>query len=244
MCIYHCCGLLNCGDVATDLLPTMPPDCSQNKPGSTVRLRYGILCSGDQHQVSSLQQKSDWARTSAPRACWPARLSGSSDLSAAGLFFWLRLMVKDRHSVCATFGQTSTAQIENTPNVFSCSCVRPHLWGGAVQLRLWYNGVGKLGGGAWGLLPLLLVRYCSSLLLRFWKHQCWELSRVWVLNICPSLQHQNIIMQICALFIGMLFKWIQTLSQVFEYLKRNFGENKELCSQAPATYPKSITNIH
>lgn len=31
MCIHHCCRLMNCGDVATDLVPMMPPECSQSK---------------------------------------------------------------------------------------------------------------------------------------------------------------------------------------------------------------------
>lgn len=38
VCIHHCCGLMNCGDVAADLAPMMPPECSQNKQD-----RYGIL---------------------------------------------------------------------------------------------------------------------------------------------------------------------------------------------------------
>lgn len=37
--------------------------------------------------------------------------------------FWLGLMLKDRHSVYITFGQTSAAQISSTPNVFSCSSI-------------------------------------------------------------------------------------------------------------------------
>lgn len=43
--------------------------------------------------------------------------------------FWLGLMLKDRHSVYITFGQTSAAQISSAPNVFSCSCIGAGLCG-------------------------------------------------------------------------------------------------------------------
>lgn len=49
--------------------------------------------------------------------------------------FWLGLMLKDRHSVYITFGQTSGAQISSAPNVFSCSCIGAGLCG--CLLLLW-----------------------------------------------------------------------------------------------------------
>lgn len=196
----HSSLLSICGDVATDLLPTMPPECSQNKQGwrRGCDTKSSARLSTSRFQSATKERRSPNFPKPADQPVWVAVLIYLFS------FFLLRPMLKDRRAVYTTFGLTSTVQIPNTPHVFSCSRVSAV---GAPQLSLLYIDMGKLGGGLEGCCLCFLCSPAAGFWVLFWKHRCWEVGRLRVPNICPSLQHQNIIMQISALFTETLFKW-------------------------------------
>lgn len=144
---------------------------------------------GYQRHVSSLQQKSlnlgSPCSITERQACWPARLTGSSDLSGAGCFVvvfcldWCWRTDTLLHHLWTDVNRTDT---KHSKHLFLFLC---HSSTGKTLV----SWCGKKGWGTWGLLSLLLMFSCSRLLFLFWKHQRWELSRLRVLNICPSLQH-------------------------------------------------------
>lgn len=131
---------------------------------------------------------------------------------------WLRLMLKDRRCLRHLWIHMSRADIKHPRRLF---LFLPQRW------PLWLRSA--VASEFFRQLSLLLMFSCRG--RRFflsWKLQ--ELSRLLALNICPSLQQQNIIMQIRALLIRKLFKLIQTLSQAFEYLNEIWGKQEALHS--------------
>lgn len=147
MCIHFNCRVTSCDDVATDLVPLMPPECSQNKqdrsnacdtessPPLGYQRHVSPVC--NQRIRPSLNLDSTCSIT-ASRVCWPACPEWQL------WFIWSRSLGSDwcwkTDAVYATSGHTSAAQISNTPDVFSCSCNSAGLCGCVLLLRASFFG--------------------------------------------------------------------------------------------------------
>lgn len=188
MCIHHCCRLMNCGDVATDLVPMMPPECSQGKQDR----RSGC----DMESSARLSTSRFQSATKEPEPRLPVLDNGAPSLLTSPpdwqlWFIWCRLFC---WFICLDWCWRTDTLLHHLWTDVNCTDTKhsKHLF-----LFLCHSSTGKTlvswcgkkGWGTWGLLSLLLMFSCSRLLFLFWKHQRWELSRLRVPNICPSLQH-------------------------------------------------------